>query len=164
MGRLSRRRVRWRRSGRRLVRGRGWRFGCRCVCCRRGRGGCRQCRRCRRRRWRLPAGILWAERCRCSILLRSGARIKTRISESSGLSRSVTEVHYFHEAFILTDLIVDQHGTMQQLTNPRPFPERTPHARKTRQQIHMVEQSGGKTRHRLGAIFGNVADDFGEGV
>jgi len=51
---------------------------------------------------------------------------------------------------------------MQQFANARPFSDGASHARKARQQVHVVKQSIAKTRSRFSVVFGNVADNLGE--
>ena len=72
------------------------------------------------------------------------------------------EVEHFHKTLVFTDLVIDQNRAMQQFANARPFSDGASHARKARQQVHVVKQSIAKTRSRFSVVFGNVADNLGE--
>lgn len=74
----------------------------------------------------------------------------------------MAEVENLCQVPIFVDLVVDQNRTMHKLSDPRPFSDYCAHARKTSEQIHVVQQRNAVAGGRLGVFLGNVADDFGE--
>ena len=76
----------------------------------------------------------------------------------------MTEVKHLYEVPIFSDSVVNHDRAMLQFTYAGPLSNRAAHARKPREQFHMVEQSVAKTRGSLAVVFGNVPDDRGEVV
>jgi len=74
----------------------------------------------------------------------------------------VAEVKYFDSTHVFVDLIVDEDGTVQEFANTDAFSNDRAHARKTGQQLDVVEKGFAKTRSRFTVIFSNVTDDIPE--
>jgi len=74
----------------------------------------------------------------------------------------MTEVKNLYEPLFFLDLIVNQNRAMQQLADPRSFPDGATHVRKASEQINVVQQRTSKAGGCLGVVLGNVADDFRE--
>lgn len=74
----------------------------------------------------------------------------------------MAEVKNIYYVPIFVDLVVNQNWTMYKLSDPRSFSDDGAHARKTSEQIHVVQQKDAKPEGCLGVFIDNVADDFGE--
>jgi hypothetical protein len=60
------------------------------------------------------------------------------------------------------DVIVDEIWAVHQFAHLRPFLNQTSHARKTGQQLNVLDQGTAKVGGSHCVIFGNMADDLGE--
>ncbi len=60
------------------------------------------------------------------------------------------------------DVIVDEERTVHQFANLGPLSDEPAHARKTSQELHVLDERTAKLSGRIGIVFGNVADDFCE--
>lgn len=74
----------------------------------------------------------------------------------------MANVKDFNEAFVFTDLVVDQNGAMDQFAHAGASSNDCAHARKASQQLNVVEKGVPKARGCFRIIFRYVADDIGE--
>jgi len=68
----------------------------------------------------------------------------------------------FDEAFIFAKVVIDQDWAVRQFPHSCSLTDCAPHARKPRQEFHVVEQGIAEAFSGICVIFGNVADDSSE--
>ncbi len=74
----------------------------------------------------------------------------------------MTDMEYFHDVRVFQDAVIDQDWAVNQLADSWPSLNHRTHARKSAEQVNVIEQGAAEPGSYFRVVFGNEADDFGK--